>query len=179
MIAPLPETPAEHFARVDYGDSELLVFRYDARGQTLVVCLNDLSQKIPEWVARERRTDYAFRYRIFHFGGVAALARSEIDSSRYAGAPNDYLTERDSPVVLVLETSAQERGSGFAVDLAFERGFGRARFVCPQARLYEVVVYAVRVGDREVYSVDAARPVPFDAQAFVRELHAGAHLPAL
>ena len=39
--------PEIHFREVDYAESELLIFKYNAEKELLLLCFDDLSEKIP------------------------------------------------------------------------------------------------------------------------------------
>ena len=166
--------PEQHFEALDYSGSELLIFKYDAERKRLLVCFDDLSEKIPEWVSGKKRVSYSFRYKILHFCSVSDFQRSEIDAGKFLDSKNDFYIVRDTLAVLIDDIEVQPQSEGQRVCFSFERGFGVATFCCKEIKAYELPFYFKKrhAGKNYYYDyVDSETKKDYDEEEFLRDLY--------
>ena len=131
--------PEIHFREVDYAESELLIFKYNAEKELLLLCFDDLSQKIPDWVKGRKSAQYSFRYKIVKFKQVRNFQRAEV--SKMKSYANDFYALRNDGVVPIEGIDASRVSGAFRVQIYFERGFGKATLSCKEIAIHEQRFY--------------------------------------
>ncbi len=169
--------PEQHFDAMDYAESELLIFKYDPKGKRLLLCFDDLSEKIPEWVSGKKKVSYFFRYKIIYFHRIFDFKRSEVDLEECLELNNDFYMAPEAPVILIDDINVKRQPAGYKVYLSFERGFGIAEFDCKEMKMYEFPFYfKKRHAGKNYYYIDPVTKKTFDEEAFLGDLYEGKHL---
>lgn len=148
---------AEHFTDVDYAGTEVAVYRWSAAAAEVLVCCIDLSEKIPHWAHGRPAPDYRLRYRVFRFHDVHGYDRTDV-SEPWRTLRDDFSIRRSPLLLLVEDVIVHQTGDTHDVVLAFERGFGVARFRCGRATISELTL------------ADAEAEAGFDEDAFLASL---------
>ncbi|MGB5635305.1 MAG: hypothetical protein WBM86_21335 [Waterburya sp.] len=166
--------PEQHLEDVEYAESELLIFKYDVEGKQILLCLDDLSEKIPEWVSDEKKVGYFFRYKIFYFNQVSSFHRFKIEAEQYSRLPNDYYIVRENLAIPILDINIRKQEVGYKVHLSFDRGFGIADFYCEEIKIYELPFYYKNwLAGKNYYYVDLKTKKHFDEEKFLADLYEG------
>lgn len=98
-LATLPE---QHFEATEYAESDLLVLKYFNEDQKLILCLDDLSEKIPDWVSNKSSTTYSCRYKVIWFEGISRFRRLEVEAQRFRDSSNDFCILQQASSVPIL-----------------------------------------------------------------------------
>ena len=164
----------QHLKAVDYAESDLLIFKYNVEAKRILFCFDDLSEKIPEWVSKEKKVSYSFRYKIFDFQEVANFQRLEINNEQYKDSKNNFYIVRENLAIPILDIKVIKQIKGYEVSLCFDRGFGISDFYCQNIKVYELPFYFKnKKGDNKYYYVDLETKKDFDEQNFLLDLYQG------
>jgi hypothetical protein len=163
--------PEQHFRDQDYSGSELIIFKYDADQKRLLFCFDDLSEKIPQWVAGKKKTSYFFRYKVIRFHELPDLKRSAVDGAKFSDA-NDFYIMRDELAVPIEDIEVKRVPEGFGVKIYFERGFGIAAFNCKAISIHQLSIYFKnRREGKNYYYADRQTKKDFDEKRFLEDLY--------
>lgn len=142
-ISHLSDDIRTHLQAEDYsfGDSELVFFKYNAQRQSLLFCINDLTEKIFQWLGRGPKTDYTFRYRFFLFNGVSDYLRTNVEWTQPPDHNDIYFPAPEDMPILVDGFHAKPHADPFRITLHFQRGFGSVDFNAACACVYQLCTY--------------------------------------
>jgi hypothetical protein len=132
--------PCTHIATSNFTDSELVIVRWNPESRRLLIGFDDLSEKIPDWVAHGPRTRYFFRYKLLECLGVQDLARPEVQEP-WVGRATDYLITRDEGRIPIDDITAARRADTFAVTVGTQGPFGALAVRCAHLRIYEATFF--------------------------------------
>ena len=168
----LDVAPEVHFDDADYAGSEVLIYHWNSDARRVLVCCQDLSEKIADWAYGTGRPDYASRYRIFCFldvGGYTAAPAPDASLATYARRLPDHPGGPSTP---------DRRHHRLGYRRPLHRGhLLRARLRGGDLRLpgdpiSEKTTNAATGSDgTSRYVVDAENGIPFDEDEFLSGLY--------
>jgi len=169
----LNERPEEHFSRVDYLDSELLVSYYKEEQATLLFCIDDASEKGFDWINNLSLTDYFFRYKVFSFKKVGKLRWVLLEHE--STVINFSSIDNPSPARRLEEIDVVKQEDGYLVKIAFDTGSSVINFKCEELIMFSCPFYIKK--NEAIFSgryyIDKARTILVDERQFLIELSQG------
>lgn len=175
-IAKLKVNIVKHFHEIDYGDSEVIIFRYFRQNNSVLLCIDDLSEKISDWVNNTRKTEYFYRYKMIYFINIVQFHRLEVTDKKYTSMVNDFYSERDNYAIPVDAIVVKKFTNEFLANIYFDRGFGSAQIECKQINIDELTYYSGKTQDGKNYVyLDKNTREKIDSKNILDTLYSGTY----